>query len=158
MSENNNSKHAKVKKILKIAGLCSLIVGLVCAIISLVSFFVAMNNGEIPKLFWLSFVGFPLIAAGAAMLMLGFQKEISSYTANEAAPVINQMSEQISPAVKAVAQAVNSVSCPSCGAANDVDSEFCKKCGAKLSKTCPHCGKSVDADSAFCDGCGKPLE
>ena len=159
MNDNERlQKHKKLKKTLKIVGISLLAVGLICVIIAAVDFFKSVSAEKQPTLFWLFGLGFPVTSLGFISLIFGFQREIHSYTANEAAPVINQMATDVKPAVKSVTQAANSVVCPSCGENNDKDAKFCKKCCTQLVQTCPHCGESVDASSTFCDNCGAKLK
>lgn len=159
MNDNERlQKHKRLKKTLKIVGISMLAVGLVCVIIAAVDFFKSMSAEAQPTLFWLFGLGFPFMSLGLISLIFAFQREIHFYTANEAAPVINQIATDVTPAVQSVTQAANSVVCPSCGETNDKDAKFCKKCGTQLVQTCPHCGESVDASSTFCDNCGAKLK
>ena len=54
-----NDKHLKNKKLFKILGISFSIIGLVCVIIGMVSFFKGFNNMEAPKLFFFCFIGIP---------------------------------------------------------------------------------------------------
>ncbi len=58
--------------------------------------------------------------------------------------------------------------CPVCGATNDADSSFCRRCGHALQPapagsspssgvTCPACGVAVGPGTRFCPSCGAPL-
>ncbi len=50
------------------------------------------------------------------------------------------------------------VACPSCGASNEPDAAFCKKCRAKLTRvSCPGCATSNEPDATFCKKCGRGL-
>ena len=103
----NNDKHHKVKTRLKIIGFIVLAIGLACTVTGMVDFFTtAMNMKGMPKLFWLLFIGVPMLGIGGALLGFAFQREIMRYTKNEAVPVINEASEELKPAVKSVAEAV----------------------------------------------------
>jgi len=50
------------------------------------------------------------------------------------------------------------MTCPACGAENQVDHKFCSTCGASLAPTCSSCGATAPAGSRFCPTCGSPLE
>ncbi len=103
----NNDKHNKVKTRLKIIGFIVLAIGLACTVTGMVDFFTtAMNMKGMPKLFWLLFIGVPMLGIGGALLGFAFKREIMRYTKNEAVPVINEASEELKPAVKSVAEAV----------------------------------------------------
>ena len=87
------------------------------------------------------------------------------YAKNESVPVINEASEEITPAVKNVAAAVNeglksekTITCPKCGTANPADGKFCKECGTALDVTCPNCGEKISPDDKFCNNCGEKLK
>jgi class 3 adenylate cyclase/predicted ATPase len=47
--------------------------------------------------------------------------------------------------------------CPSCGFANQPESQFCEECGAKLVRACPSCGREVRPSAKFCPACGTAL-
>lgn len=167
MNGNNENerkiKHEKTKKKLKIIGPCVLGAGLIFAIVGFVDFFKAFNSSDMtgPKLFWCLFIGFPMIAIGLMITVIGFNREMARYMKNEKVPVVNEMGEEITPAVKAVASAVKSTEekprCPYCGAETEKDSMFCPECGKQLKKTCSSCGETVDGDSKYCDNCGIKL-
>ena len=145
MEFDEKQKHEDLKKKLKIIGFCLLICGAVCAIVGFVDFFMTIGaGGGMPKLFFLCFIGLPLIGVGAGILTFGFRREIMRYTKNESVPVINEAGKEIAPAVKDIASAVKdglnekaaTVVCPACKKENDADSKFCKSCGAPLTRTC----------------------
>jgi len=50
-------------------------------------------------------------------------------------------------------QIINST-CPECGAAVNLDMEFCGYCGTELNETCPKCRKSTRKGRRFCSSCG----
>lgn len=153
-------KHKRVKTVLKIAGIVCIAAGLVFAIIGFADFFGSVSDFGAPKKFWCLFVGIPLIAFGGMMTLTGFRREIASYNMRESTPVFNEAGKEIQPGIKAISEAVkntDAIVCPSCGALNDKDSAFCKKCGTALSKKCPSCGADLDSDAAFCDKCGTKL-
>ncbi len=47
--------------------------------------------------------------------------------------------------------------CPRCQHENPADSNFCLRCGARLSPTCGSCGTSLPPASQFCNKCGTPV-
>ena len=157
------AKHEKKKKILKIVGPCLLAVGVIFAIVGFVDFFKAFGSSSMegPKMFWCLFIGFPMIAVGLMLTVIGYNREMTRYMKNEQVPVVNEMGEEITPAVKAMANAVKNSGtkprCPYCGAETENDSKFCPHCGEQLIKTCPYCGTTVGKNSHFCDKCGKKL-
>lgn len=158
MDNKNNSAHESVKKKLKIAGACLLAAGLVCTVIGMTDFFAAFNSeGErMPKLFFMCFIGLPLIGLGVGMLIFGFKREILRYAKNESVPVINEVGEEISPAVKSVvsaAKGAGKIVC-SCGAVNAEGSKFCNECGKALYTVCPNCGAKTTPESKYCNECG----
>lgn len=163
MKNNNNSNHENVKLTLKIVGGVCLSVGIICSVIGFINFFSTIATGEFPKLFFMLFIGFPLIGVGASLLGFAFRREIMTYTKNESVPVINQMGGEITPAVKDIASAIKTTgnentTCPECGSINDKDDKFCKNCGRKLHNTCPGCGAEVASDCKYCPQCGCKIQ
>lgn len=161
--EIQKAKHEKTKKKLKIIGPCLLGAGLIFVITGLVDVIISFTSNDMtmPKMFWCLFIGFPMTAIGLMLTLVGFNREVSRYMKNEQVPVANEMGEEISPAIKAVASAVKSTEeksrCPYCGAETEKDSKFCPECGKQLKKTCSSCGETVDGDSKYCDNCGAKL-
>lgn len=158
--EEIKAKHEKTKKKLKAVGITLISVGVVCLITGFVNMAMSVSAGNMPTLFFLLILGFPMTGVGIMLTLMGFRRELASYTMRESTPVFNEAGKEIRPGVSAIADAVKNSDdkvCPACGALNDKDSAFCKKCGAPLSKKCPDCGAELDADAAFCDKCGKKL-
>lgn len=75
------ARHESLKKKLKIGGTAVLAVGLVCTIVAFVNFFTVFGNPDagMPKLFFLGFIGLPLIAIGTIMLVFGFHREMGRF-------------------------------------------------------------------------------
>ncbi len=160
-------KHRKVKKNLKIIGFICLGIGAVLTVTAFANLFLTINRSDgFPRLFFLGFIGLPLIGVGAMLLSLGYRSELMSYTKNEAVPVLNEAGSEISPAVRAVASAAAEVKngngdfivCKACGEKNPADGKFCKACGKPFYRVCPHCGKEIPEEGSFCNYCGKKIE
>jgi ABC-type oligopeptide transport system substrate-binding subunit/class 3 adenylate cyclase len=47
--------------------------------------------------------------------------------------------------------------CSNCGFENDLDAEYCEKCGFSLNRTCAQCGSPLKPGAAFCKKCGAPV-
>lgn len=159
-----NAQHQKTKLKLRVIGVVLLAFGAVLAITGFVNFALSISDGEMPTLFWMLFLGFPLLAFGLMLLLMSLRQEITRYVKNETIPVINEAGEEIAPAVRAVAAAAREgviptehLTCGACGAENPAGNSYCGKCGAPLARTCPACGASVKAGDAYCGQCGKKL-
>ena len=159
-----NAQHQKTKMTLRVLGVVLLAFGAVLAITGFADFFFSGMAGEMPTLFWMLFLGFPMLAIGLMLLLTSFRQEISRYVKNETVPIVNEAGEEISPAVRAVAAAAREgvtptehLTCGACGAENPAGNSYCGKCGAPLARTCPACGASVKAGDAYCGQCGKKL-
>ena len=160
-----NENHEKLKKRLKIAGFILLAVGFVCTVVGMANFFSSAmgGDGEMPKLFWLMFIGVPCLGVGGSLLGFAYRREIMNFNKNESVPVINDAAGEIAPAVRNIAEAVKTadekptVKC-ACGEENTAGSKFCRKCGRSLAGVCPDCGKEVGANDEFCNNCGAKLK
>ena len=93
------ARHESLKKKLKIGGTAALAVGLVCTIVAFVNFFTVFGNPDagMPKLFFLGFIGLPLIAIGAITLRL------YAVTARRNARIVTLQTTQIANFAKAAA-------------------------------------------------------
>lgn len=169
-----NPKHKEIRRVFRIVGPITAGLGLLLTAIGIGSFFSAFGSFEAPRYFWCAFIGGPLLVVGLAITMFGFMGAVTRYQAGEVAPVgkdtFNYMAEGTKAGVKTMASAVGaglaegmgsdaaaSVTCASCGHANDQDAKFCDECGAALSKLCPACKQANDQDAKFCDNCGGKL-
>ena len=89
---------------LRIAGPLILLAGLVCTITAFAGFFTGRLG-----LFWLGFVGLPLMFVGSVLCMYGFMGAVGRFVAGESAPVaadtVNYMAEETKGAVETVARA-----------------------------------------------------
>ena len=103
-----NENHEKLKKRLKIAGFILLAVGFVCTVVGMANFFSSAmgGDGEMPKLFWLMFIGVPCLGVGGSLLGFAYRREIMNFNKNESVPVINDAAGEIAPAVRNIAEAV----------------------------------------------------
>lgn len=159
--DEKEKQHQKKKIVLHIIGAVLIAVGLVCAIIGFIDMPKSFQEGRMP-MFWLFFIGFPALFVGIFLLLASFQRAINKFIKNENVPVINEMGQEISPAVSAMAGAMHSAvqgkACSACGAVNDKDAQFCKACGKPLIVKCKSCGVENETDAKFCDKCGQPLE
>ena len=99
---NSTLAHYKNKKLLKILGFVFLIIGIILALIGLISFGISFNNMSMPNFFtfFLLFPGFILIGIGTILLRFGYMKEVGGYIKNESIPIINEASEEIKPTIK----------------------------------------------------------
>lgn len=163
--EEKQKKHKKIKITLRIVGSILLLAGIIFVIIAMVDFFlsVAEFNGR-PSKMWGFLCGVPLIPIGTGLLALGFKKEMMGYIKNESVPIINELGQEVSPAIQNIAAAVKKgatkstgTTC-SCGQINNSESKFCKNCGKSLIQTCPNCNAQIDKDGKFCDKCGEKLK
>ena len=159
-----NAQHQKTKMTLRVLGVCLLAFGAVLAITGFTNFFMSAMAGVMPTLFWMLFLGLPLLAVGLMLLLMSLRQEITRYVKNETVPIVNEAGEEIAPAVRAVAAATREgftptehLTCGACGAENPAGNSFCGKCGAPLARTCSACGASVKAGDAYCGQCGKKL-
>ena len=136
----NDPAHVKTRGVLRTVGPIIFVIGLLCAIISAANLFTA--DGE-PTLFWLGFVGLPLMFVGGVMSMFGWQAALLRYHAREGAPVagetFNYMAGETREGIRDVAAAVGEglrgaarKTCAKCGAGNEADAKFCKACGAAI--------------------------
>ena len=127
------NRHKLIKLILRITGCSLLIIGLILTIIGFLHFGDFESN-----LFTLTFIGLPCTAVGIGVTIFSFSQNIARFIKNEHTPIINELAEDISPAIKTYTSAVkdglldhSSKPC-ACGNKNPSDSKFCNKCGAKL--------------------------
>ncbi|QQE13316.1 zinc ribbon domain-containing protein [Planctomycetota bacterium] len=173
----SGSGHRPMRDLLRVVGPIFIVIGGIFLIIALVDFFSAFGGGGMPKLFWMGFVGMPLLGIGVGMSKAGYMGAIMRYQASEMAPVasdtVNYMGKRTKPGVKAFASAIsegfaegaggvkvdeNEVNCPQCDAGNEEGSKFCDQCGTSLKDiVCSGCGVSNGLGSKFCDQCGQKL-
>ncbi|MGN1372808.1 MAG: zinc ribbon domain-containing protein [Candidatus Coproplasma sp.] len=171
--QEEQAKHDKIKRILKIIGFILLGCGIILVIIFFVDLFSSIGSYNAPTLFFCGIIGLPMTGFGGMLLSIGFRGEISRYMKNEGVPVVNDAAQELKPAVRAVAEAVREASaeenkgetnetpkptvCPACGKENQPKNNFCDGCGAQLFKICPACGARQEVEDTFCGNCGAKL-
>jgi hypothetical protein len=125
------------------------IAGLICTIIAMINFFSCFGSMEPPRLFWLGFIGLPLMFVGGVMSQFGFLGTFTRFVAGETAPVavdtVNYMADETKGAVETVAKSAAK------GIAEGVEA------GRAAANFCPNCGISLNASFKFCPKCGKEL-
>jgi zinc-ribbon domain len=136
------SRHIRVRNGLRIAGPIAFGVGLGLTITGAASLFA----GNL-RLFFLTFIGLPLVFTGGSISMYGLMGAVARYTMTETAPsatdAFNYMADSTQAGVRKVARATAAgvreglaeaaqKSCPRCNANNEADSKFCKSCGAPV--------------------------
>src|ERR1017187_3159148 len=98
-----------IRTALRIAGPVIFLVGLLCAIIAVVSLFASAGSFESPHYFWLGFVGLPLMFVGGVLCQFGFMGAVARFVAGESAPVaadtVNYLAEETKGGVETVAKA-----------------------------------------------------
>jgi hypothetical protein len=140
----SDPKYVQGAKVLRRVGPAILLVGLIFAITAVVNLFTADGR---PTLFWMGFVGLPLMFVGGVMCQFGFMGSVARYVASQGAPVaadtFNYMADETRDGVKTVASAVaegvrdgmrGEKVCAKCGIRNDHDSRFCKGCGVAIAQ------------------------
>src|ERR1043166_3743134 len=98
-----------IRGALRIAGPTSLLIGIVCLIVAVVNFFVSTGHNNPPGLFWLFFIGMPLVFIGGVLCQFAFMGAVARFIAGETAPVaadtVNYVAEETKGAVETVAKA-----------------------------------------------------
>lgn len=159
---------------LRVIGPAVAILGLVLTAVGFISFFASFGGFAPPRYFWCAMIGIPLLGIGAGLCRFAFLGSITRYVADEVAPVgrdvVNFMAQGTRQSVRDLAAAVGegvrsgapapgagAARCGRCGAENDADARFCKRCGVAMAPAlaCPSCGHENDADARFCDHCGR---
>jgi hypothetical protein len=97
-----------IRTALRIFGPAIFLAGLLCIIVAGVSFFASIGSFSPPRLFWLAFVGIPLLFVGSVLSMYGFMGAVFRFAAGEVAPVaadsVNYMAEETKGGVETVAK------------------------------------------------------
>ncbi len=166
--EQINPGHTRVRKAFRVLGPALAAAGLICIVIAFVNFARAFGHFDrSPTLFWLFFLGAPLLFVGVVLTNAGYMGAVTRYVAQEQAPVaadtINYLASETAPAARTLAGALREGlsdsrrACPACAASNDPDARFCDSCGRALHRVCAACQKENDPDAKFCDACGRPV-
>ena len=142
MNDNYESK----KRILKIVGICLIVLGVVFIIVGAVG----LDRDPASGMFAFMPVGIMTLGIGVMLIMLAYRREIAAHQAKIYAPVLKDLKQEVMPDNHVLI-------CPDCGTGNEIDSKFCKECGKPLRKTCPYCNAEVGCDSKFCNKCGRSL-
>lgn len=158
--------HTKARTTLRIAGAAIMIPALVLIVIGMTDFFSSAASGEKPRLFFLLFIGMPLLFAGAVCLLFGFMGALQSYAVSQTVPaqrdaakyMLDGTREEVVKTVRAVKDdAAAKMTCPRCGGKYSDGDKFCPECGAPVGSACPSCGAAVPEGAKFCPDCGARL-
>ncbi len=157
-----NSNHEQKKKKIKRIGKILLIVGGILSIVGIGSFFMAVAGGGFPSLFFLAFIGFPMVGFGGMLTSVGYKREIGKYMKDESMPIIKEAYDDLHPEIKDMVSLIkgedSDIECTYCGTKNDYNARYCKSCGREIKDIrCPHCGSLIDVDSNYCSSCGKEI-
>ena len=160
-----DDQHLNKKKKIKKTGIDLVIIGGLCSAIGLISFFSSFFGNGFPFLFFLCFIGFPLLGIGGNLLSVGYRREIKSYMKDEDIPVVKDSYYDLKPEINDFVDTIKGnerkedvIICSKCGERNDDGDRFCKRCGQPiLKRRCPNCLSFVDEDSTFCPKCGRKL-
>jgi hypothetical protein len=125
-------------------------IGLVLTVIAFADFFIAFGGSGPPTLFFLAFIGIPLMGVGGWLLLAGFGGAAAKYAAGELAPTAKN-------AIGSLGLGGAGQTCPQCGSSVTATAKFCDECGSALSRTCPSCGNANAADARFCTECGRAV-
>ncbi len=166
--ERINPGHSRVRRVLRTVGPILALAGVVCLAIAIIDFVIVFGNMDHePKLFWMFFLGIPLLFVGSTLSMFGFMGAVFRFAAQEQAPVaadtFNYLAGETQEGVRDVVSAIREGMtdegkvCRACGAGNDLGARFCDGCGEPFQRTCAGCQTTNDADAAFCDNCGSAL-
>ena len=178
MEENNNdiyqNKYSKLNKVLRILGFIFLPLGIICTLTGMIDFFVAASKFGTPNLFFLCFIGMPLIFVGTICLINGYRKQINQYHSSQTAPVAKDVAnymidgtrDSLTKTAASINEAISTNSntsinvnvCEKCGEKNPIDAKFCSNCGSKIKIKCPQCGHEMDDGAKFCNNCGYKLK
>lgn len=140
--------HAKM--VMRVFGLLLSVIGLALT----VSGAILVRDGS--PLWYIMFVGIPIIIVGVFLFVFSFQREVVRYVISEQFNEFASLDNTGSRETTSVCNVKASITC-TCGEVNSADSYFCKKCGKSLRRTCENCGAFVPCDGDYCTKCGAPL-
>lgn len=158
----------KNKKLIKVIGIIVLIAGISCVATSFIEFFIKFGSFESPKLFFLGFIGMPLIFVGI-VLSQGKFGTYSSYSNPYMKGTTNNYQSKPQEKIYEVNQSQEKTytkpkkkkgpkaKCRFCGKINAAGAEYCEDCGTRLSIICPKCNSANDVTEKYCRNCGKRL-
>jgi len=97
---------SSIRTVLRIAGPLFLLAGVVCLIIAIAGIFSGSNGFGPPRLFWLAFVGIPLLFVGTVLTMYGFMGAVARFAAGEVAPVAADSAKYVAVETKGAVETV----------------------------------------------------
>jgi uncharacterized membrane protein len=145
-------ENKKAKRVLKIVGFISLILGIILTVAGFISVFNDFNDSGEPFLLpheiprhrpgnpGLIFLGFPLIFIGGVCLSYAYMGKVARYTASEMAPVAKDTANYMIDGTK------------------DEIIDLISKIKGNTKINCPYCGDENDSDAVYCDYCGRKLK
>jgi ribosomal protein L40E len=143
-------RQGTARSTLRIGGFVAIGLGIVLTGLAMIDFFAAFGSFRPPTMFWMAFIGLPLIAVGSWMLKAGYLGPATRYVAGEVTPALRDT-------LGALGLTDADRICASCGARNAADAKFCDDCGAALQTTCSACGATNAPDAKYCDDCGTAI-
>lgn len=147
----NKKIRPHAKTVMRVFGLLLSVIGLALT----VSGAILVRDGS--PLWYIMFVGIPIIIVGVFLFVFSFQREVVRYVISEQFNEFASLDNTGSRETTSVCNVKASITC-TCGEVNSADSYFCKKCGKSLRRTCENCGASVPADSVYCNKCGAEIK
>ena len=154
------SKRELKRNKMRIFSTVGLVLGAVATVWGLYDFFSSVGADQKPTLFWLLFLGMPVLFVSVFFFVASFHVEITHYTTKGATAAWEELSANLRSSAASLSNATKKVlcKCPACQELNEELYAFCKRCGAHLHPTCAACGKRVPTDAKFCPHCGKETE
>ena len=134
----------KYRNSFRVLGVIVFGTGLLLTCIAFLDFFSAFTDmsGGMPTVFFLAFIGMPLMGVGSWLLRAGFLGMATRYAAGETMPVVKDSAAYLSDGEgfhgigrtvdDQPSRAAAGPCCRSCGARNDADARFCDGCGTSL--------------------------
>jgi len=151
--------HDRFRDTCRVLGPLLAILGLALFAIAIGDFFSGFGDFDHgPGLFWLAFLGVPLMGVGFLLTMIGFFGAAARYVAEETRGSVETLVQAAAGGVRPEPQ--DERRCRKCGEVNDAGARFCKSCGTALQQSvrCPSCEELNEADARFCDACGARLD
>lgn len=166
----------KDKKRYKILGTLLLIGGIALMARALINFFISASRFEPPNLFFLGFIGIPLILFGVAIRQSANGKTNGNHVnKNEKSEdLFNDTQKSIpnnytyrpknisnnKPKESAIDKSIKNnnghrIKCRFCSQVNKPGEQYCEKCGTRLSLVCKRCNTANEISETKCRNCGK---